>query len=118
MDLLTEKNYVPAADKKRTSILNILMSEMHNLKVNDTSDYGFMDLLQEKGMIPANDNIVKRFNFSQIRNKISALFVETSDNLVQYGFMDLLKEKGLVDSNVTPIDHSNDNEQEFITIAS
>jgi hypothetical protein len=84
-----------------------------------------MDLLKDKNMVPANDNIVKSFSFSDLTfsftdltEKFSVLFIETSDNLASYDFMDLLKDKGHVVSDASLIDHSNDNDEAVVTIAS
>ena len=126
MDLLTDKGFVPATGRNTVSILGVISSAVSSLMSDlDQVEYGFMDLLKEKNMVPANDNIVKSFRFSDLSfslsglaDKVSALFVETSDNLVDYGFMDLLKDKGHVVSDANLIDHSNDNDEAVVTIAS
>jgi hypothetical protein len=58
MDLLKDNNYVPETDQYNSPILQDIEDVFGNfadLIIANTTDYGFMELLNDKGYIPSND---------------------------------------------------------------
>jgi len=76
MDLLKEYNYVPETEKNEIEFpenIAALVAYFTDLVKSRTEDYDFLDLLDDKGYVPVNDNWIKSYiNDNDEINKIAS----------------------------------------------